>query len=402
MNVSIRYKLLPVIIIGVVTIAAILYFVSYQARQSALDKQIITGIQSAQKTFHILEQNDTKLLKTAIIDFMTNQGFKDMFLANNRKKLYDYSQDLFAQHKALGITHLYFHRKDGTVFVRAHNADKYDDQVTRKTFAKSKRSRSWGTGIELGKTAFALRVVHPYMNGNNLIGYVEFGEEIDHFIEIMKEQTGHEYAVVVNKKYIDPDKWASVRGVKGLRDNYNDLKDSVVIDTTMEDAALFKDHLLTPEMLANTTDEGSMFGVFELGERVYAGGGFALYDAGGDRVGSVVTINDITAIETSFEQASWNMLLTTVIGVILIAGIMALLVSRIVITPLERMVEATTRVAGGDFLATVDVKSHDEIGRMAELINQFKQMMINTASELKKLRAKRPAEVAQSKVRKFR
>ena len=44
MRVSIRYKLLPIIVIGVIAIATVFYWVSLQAQKSAREKQIADEI----------------------------------------------------------------------------------------------------------------------------------------------------------------------------------------------------------------------------------------------------------------------------------------------------------------------------------------------------------------------
>ena len=62
-------------------------------------------------------------------------------------------------------------------------------------------------------------------------------------------------------------------------------------------------------------------------------------------------------------------------AVLLISLILILLVHKIVIKPLTQIVDVTTRVAGGDFTATVDVKSSDEIGELAELISGLRMMI---------------------------
>jgi methyl-accepting chemotaxis protein len=68
---------------------------------------------------------------------------------------------------------------------------------------------------------------------------------------------------------------------------------------------------------------------------------------------------------------------------------MVLLVSKIVIKPLEKIVDVSTRVAGGDFDAKIEVESDDEIGQLAETMEQFKQIMINTAKDLEKSQEKK-------------
>lgn len=381
MKMSIRFKLLPIIIIGIALLAAVFLQVTLETQRTSLEKNALRGIQSAKETFYNLEDNDIKMLKAGMIQFMANQYFKDLFLENERAKLYSHGQALYSQNKRLGITHFYFHRTNGTVFVRLHNADKYDDKVGRKTFIESKQTKNWGTGIELGQTAFALRVVHPYYNQGKLIGYVEFGEEIDHFIEIMKKQTGNEYAVVVEKKYIDPKKWASVREVKKLRNNYNDMEKYVIIDTTIDDTSAFKQHGFSRKYLDVVSDDGQIFNFFNVADKSYVDGGFSLYDAGHRKVGAVVMIEDITDIKTAYKDAMWNILIMTIIGAIVVSIIMMYMVTKVIIWPLDKVVDATTRVAGGDFSATIDVSSNDEIGRLAKLLERFKQIMVGIATE---------------------
>lgn len=386
MKLSIRYKLLPIIVLGVIILATIFYTISIQSKRSAVEKSAIGRVQSAKQTFYNLEKNDVKMLKAALTSFITNEDYKEVFLKNDRNKLYQYGQELFLNNKKLGITHFYFHRTNGTVFSRLHDENKYDDPLTRITFNQSKKTGSWGTGLELGKTAFALRVVTPYLKEGSLIGYVEFGEEIDHFIEIMKDQTGMDYAVVVNKQFIDAKDWASVRKTKGLENNYNDLAEYVVIDTTLPNSSTFKDHAFSPIDLASVTDEGKLLNHFDLDGKNYISGGFSLYDASGKKVGSVITIDDFTIIDQAYKKASLNMLFITLGGAFIISIIMILMVSYVVIWPLDKVVNATTRVVGGDFSATVEVNSNDEIGTLAKMIEEFKRIMIDTAQELEQLR----------------
>jgi len=43
-----------------------------------------------------------------------------------------------------------------------------------------------------------------------LIGYIEYGEEIDHFLRLMKTISGRNYAILVENQLIDPVDWAAV------------------------------------------------------------------------------------------------------------------------------------------------------------------------------------------------
>jgi len=382
MKTNLNIKLLPVVIIGVTILSVSFLGFSLRTQKANVEKTTLDAIHSTQKTFSNLIADDVKMLQLAITNFSTNQQYKDIFLEENRDKLYRYGQDLFSENKKMGATHFYFIRKEGTVLTRLHNASKYDDKVTRATFQEAKRVKGWGTGIELGQTAFALRVVHPYLNNNELIGYVELGEEIDHFLVTMKEQTGFEYGIVVEKEYIDEGKWASVRSTKGLKDNYNDLKNHVIIETTMNDTQEFLDYSFSTEGLETVSDEGRIFNHFQVDNKSYVSGGFALYDAADRKVGAVVVTQDITSLAEIAKRNNQNVLLIALLGTILICFIMVVLIRGIVVRPLSKVVEAATRVVGGDFKATADVHSKDEIGNLAEMLNMLSQVTANTGLEL--------------------
>ncbi len=374
MKLSIKYKLLPVIIIGIVLVAAVFFVLALDLQKEHLDRMSLDSVQTAKKTFYNLVESDNKMLKAAMTDFMTNQEFKDVYLKNDRNQLAQLGKGLFEQHKAMGLTHFYFHQADGTTFLRLHNPKLFGDKVNRKTFAAAKTANSWGTGIELGKTAFALRVVHPYYNKDSLIGYIEYGEEIDHFLRLMKTISGRNYAILVENQLIDPVDWAAVSRATGAP-SYFSIPNYVMVDSTSELTPEYQRQCLSESILKSVAPEGSVFNKILSGNRTLVCGGFPLLDAGGARLGVVMVTDDVTELEHQTSQYNTKILGIAAAAVLLISLILILLIHKIVIKPLTQIVDVTTRVAGGDFTATVDVKSSDEIGELAELISGLRMMI---------------------------
>jgi len=257
----------------------------------------LQNVQLARENFYEIEAGDIEMIKGLLEGFMLGEDYKETFVARDRAGLYDMSLALFEKNRdELGITHFYYETMDGEVFLRVHNKDNYGDMLNRITYEKARDSGSWGSGIELGKTAFALRVVSPYYLDEEQIGYVEFGQEIEHFLGVLKERGGgmDDYGVVVRKEFIDEGDWGSVRDVKGLRNNYDDLEGHVMIDTTREDSFVFSESCFVLEDVDDVSDEGNLFDTCELGDKSYLVGGFALYDAGGSNVGAVLVAQDVT------------------------------------------------------------------------------------------------------------
>ncbi len=284
----------------------------------SLEKLVLKNIQDAKIVFDVLNEKDVTTLKNLMTNFMEQEEYKKIFLEGDRDKLYNSVVEMFNKNKEVyDITHFYFYNLNGTNLLRVHNKDIFGDEITRITFEQSKLSNSWGAGIELGKTAFALRVVHPYYYNGELIGYVEFGQEIDKFINAMKQQTGFDYGIVVKKDFIDEHEWAFIRELKGLRNNYYDMDDFLLIDSTDKTNLLFNEASFNENHFKLSSDEGSMFHEFSLGEKTFVDGGFALYDAGGNKVGTVVVIQDISQFkeEVKSEELSLTKLMFVFIGV---------------------------------------------------------------------------------------
>ncbi len=292
--------------------------------QDSIQKAARENIRKEKLDFNYLLQKDTEILQELLSTFMEKEDYKKVFLEGDREKLSEYSKELFNKNKEeYDVTHFYYHRPDGTNLVRVHNKNVFDDNITRITFNKAKQSNSWGTGIELGKTAFALRVVHPYVHNDELIGYVEFGQEIDHILKLMKERTGDDYAIVVKKEYIDEDKWATLREEKGLRNNYHDSEEYVLIDLTDDRGFMLHEIKEYEEGILGVSDNGDVWETHKVGFKTYMDGAFALYDAGNNRVGAVIVIQDVSEFieETDKQIVSVNY----IIIFIAIAGILIVL-----------------------------------------------------------------------------
>ncbi|SNQ58903.1 methyl-accepting chemotaxis protein [Candidatus Methanoperedens nitratireducens] len=364
---SIVFKLLPIILIGMALLTGVFYYSFVSAQDNNLRTEGQDKVKTAKEMFYTLENNDIKMLSSTLTAVLVNEQLKEEYLKNNHDEFYGYGLPLFNQLKdQFGITHFYIHLPNGTNFVRLHKKSDFGDKITRKTLEKSMQTNGFGTGLELGKTAFALRVVHPYYNGTNLIGYIELGEEIDHFLNVMKKQTGSEIGIVVKKEYISPETWKSARDGKGLRDNYNDLKNYVMIETTSEDISSFV--ASSEEHLSGIKDDGEVFNKFQKDGSTFITGGFPLYDAGNNKVGVVVAVMDVTASETTAKENSIIVLIIALVSAIIISSAVVMLVNKIILKPLGNIVNATTKLAGGDLTVEVKSESKDEMGQLSQAI----------------------------------
>ena len=97
------------------------------------------------------------------------------------------------------------------------------------------------SGNELAKAGFAVRIIRPFYDSRGTVtGYVEMGEELGQFIHAMKDQTGNDYGLLLNKKYMDRQFWADSSKVWKRRDNWDDNAKFVVADRTTATDDIFR------------------------------------------------------------------------------------------------------------------------------------------------------------------
>lgn len=90
----------------------------------------------------------------------------------------------------------------------------------------------------------------------------------------------------------------------------------------------------------------------------------------GDSVGTVVAVMDASAVAGQRN----TLLLTSLISLLLIVGLtggVLLVVQQTITKPIETLTQVAERVRGGDFSARSQVKQSDEVGHLADSMNQM-------------------------------
>lgn len=237
------------------------------------------SVARAAAAYAALEKAEVERLSGLLDGLIADPTVIAAFKARNREALLAKTQRKFERLKAAqGVTHWYFvEAPSRTCFLRVHSPTLFGDVVERQTLRQAIESQKIGFGKELGKTAFALRVVKPILERGKVIGYMELGEEIEHFLVKMKELTGDDFGVLVEKGRIDRKELARVRG----EDRWDERPDVVLIDSTVWNERLVE----LPVPPAQIPDAGIRAGEWIEGGRKFLGGAFPLRDAAGQVVG---------------------------------------------------------------------------------------------------------------------
>ena len=354
-----------------------IYAKSYRAELKSLVKdRMVKARQSTER----LQERDSVMLSATLRAVARDKGFLEPFLSGDREALYEYGRPLFENlREDFGITHFNFHLPDGTNFLRFHSPDFHGDAVERTTFERARKTGKLESGIETGKTAFALRVVAPYYDGERLVGYVELAEEINHFLDILKEGTGDDYALVVDKEFLKEQWWAFFRDREGRESDWAMMEGHVLVASTLSGATARMCFNETTVHRANAGEK--TFNTFIDTKNGFACGGFTIAEElkSGSHMGEVLSLMDISE-EVALVRNSRNAMLVALGASFAFIVLCLWYIRSSIAVPIHRLVGATARMARGDFSEKVPEGVGDELDVLARGTNKM-------ASELRRFYA---------------
>ncbi|MDZ4169231.1 MAG: cache domain-containing protein [Coriobacteriia bacterium] len=386
---SIKLKVAAIVIGLFVLAGAAVLWTTQSLYLTAIDRASATSVATAQSAFAALEQQDAEKLAAANDVLRSRTDLRDAFVAGDREKLFTLAEPIFNQlRENYAMTHLYFElpAPESKIFLRVHAPDKFDDVNARDTYKSSVESGTYGIGKDLGKTAFALRAVHPWADeSGKVVGYVETGQEIEEFLDIMSEQSGDQYTLLLSKDRLDAAEWATMRENRGDANDW-DRYEALVAAHSTGDAPR--------EAVVDTLDIGGLSDVGDVVTGIEGGadivtGAFPVKNTMGERVGAVVVAHDISALQSQLAAArTQTMLILSAVGVILVL-VIVLMLNGLVFNRLDGMIEhmrdASVRLAGGDFDISMPAsESNDEIGRFERFFATFIEAVSATLKQLSK------------------
>jgi HAMP domain-containing protein len=387
---SIKQKLVIAIAACMLVLAGVTASLVQVASERAVRFAAEQAVQAAGAGLGAMERADLEKLDATLRALAAHPGLVEAYRARDRARFLAVATPIFeGLRRTHGITHLYVHAPDRTNFVRVHAPALFGDPIDRPTLAIAAETGGPGAGKELGATAFALRVVEPWVAGGETIGYLELGEEIGHFLGRLKRQTGDDYAMLVAKRdvagrpLLEREAWRAMKAQQGRPDDWEAVSDFVVADDTAGDVAAF-----AGARVGGLKPGGQLLAEVERGPQTFARGLVPLTDAAGSQVGSVVVLHDITQLHDSMLRARSGILVTLAAVAVLMTLLMLALVQRLVFARLDRMTSTMedlgARLAGGEYdvgrLAPTGPK--DEIGRFEEFFASFLVVIGGLVKEL--------------------
>jgi PAS domain S-box-containing protein len=313
--------------------------------------------------------SDADLMSAALITLSKDPGVRSAFQAGDRAALQVVAQpiydDLRQRHR---ITHMYFVKPDRSALLRMHRPEQFGDTIPRFTLLQAVRTGRVAVGLELGQLRglFTLRVVMPWRDASNqLIGYLELGEEIEHLGQMLKDVLGVEIYIALRKDLLQRDNWEAGMRLFGRTPDWSQFPYEVVVDKTAP---------VTPELTEHfqrTQEQRADYLEVRRAGRHYFGAARPLLDVTARQVGELVFLRDHSALVAAGRRTFLMSLLLSVAMAVTCAYLLYERARRYYISPLLELRAVAESAGQGELSQDAIVHRSDEIGDLGRSINRM-------------------------------
>jgi signal transduction histidine kinase/CheY-like chemotaxis protein len=243
-----------------------------------------------------------------IVNFMKqDSGLIRAWQSQDRVALLQRAEYLCNQIKdRYSIATLSFYRPDMTCELRVHDPSRFGDRAKWFPLTRTAVKQEPTEGIKLNDDGgLTLRVIQPWRDNGDVIGYIELGGEIFNMTLELEKTLRAELFFTINKSSLDRQKWLAHQKAKGLTGNWEQFEHFVVAAHTMD---------IMPQQLPNKirytpAEYGEPLFSLDNNGRAYRGGFLQLQDTSGNDLGDIVVLLDVTGMYVSQTQ-----MLVTIVG----------------------------------------------------------------------------------------
>ena len=224
-------KLLPSLTIVLLFLSVGAYFILLQQNKQYLSEKMESHVADVKRYFHTILDQQSAGLAVALQTISVNPALKEDLRSRNTGRLYTVWNPTFEKMKQEGtISHFYFLDKNRVCILRLHKPEARGDIINQFTAVEAERTRRTVSGIELGKFGtFTLRAVQPIFQNDTLVGYIEFGKEIEDVLHAIYISTGTQLAVTIKKELLSRKEWEDGMYMLGRDANWDRLPSNVIV-----------------------------------------------------------------------------------------------------------------------------------------------------------------------------
>lgn len=368
---SIRFKLIVPLVAGLALIAVAISVLMRFVHLRGVEQAALHEVQQAASALASIEADEQDRLSALLDVIEQDESMADAFARGDRVALLAEAAPLLRRLRdAHGVTHWYFHPADPAAgaWLRVHRPDVHGDVVKRPSLKRAMATGAEARGIELGRTAYAVRVVRPWRQGGKLLGYVELGSDIQNFLVRLTRLTGDEFGMLLDKRQLDRISWQRVTGRPVTWEARTELLE---VANTSGDASL----LAGLDRMAQVPRAPALIGREDRDGRSWSRGAFPLLDGEGKVVGAVVERHEITPLLAGVDELRLQVVVLVVLLASALAALVIFLMETLVFEPVARMTgkleDLPERMARGEWKELENSPpSDDEMGRFEAFLDK--------------------------------
>ena len=368
---SIRAKLIIPLVVGLTLIAVAIAVLMRFVHQRGVDQAALQEVQRAAAALASMEASEEDRLSALLDVIEENDSLIEAFARGDRAALQADAGPLLKRLRSTHeVSHWYFHPVDPSagVFLRVHQPELFGDVVRRPTFRRAVATGNEARGIELGRTAYAVRVVRPWLRRGKLIGYVELGTDIHSFLARLSRFTGDEFGMLLDKRQLDRTSWQRVINHPERWDERSELYEVANTGGAPSLTAGL-------EEMGQVPPQPALLGREDNYGRTWARGIFPLLDGEGKVIGAVVERHEISALIADVDELRLQVVVLVVLLAVALAALVVYLLETLILEPVARMTktleELPERMATGEW-RDLDrpPQSDDELGRFEAFLDK--------------------------------
>ena len=324
------HLLLPLTLVLMAFIFVFIYGTSREeASHIAEDYQ--RSAQAALLNYHSALRSEVKILSAALDFLQHDETLRRSLISRDRKAAMDYAAPLFERLRSqFLVTHFYLLTPEREVLLRAHEASRHGDTISRFTAMQAEKTGKPASGVELGALGtFTLRVVYPLYDASGLIGYIELGEEIEHVVNNLISANGVDLSIVIDKHFLSRKDWEEGMQMLGHDADWDLLPAYVETYLSMKIPTQ-----MLKQMLFGVSDRGGDEG-YDIGDKRYYVTTYPLIDAGEQEVGKLLVLRDMSERIANNQHA-----MVEITGFAIVLGVIVLVLFYFLAGRIERRLEA--------------------------------------------------------------
>lgn len=246
-------------------------------------------LNGVERMFQLEMKHDARMMDSIANFVMQDSTLISDWRSRDKQALLQRTQELLGQFRdQYYIETFSLYRPDLTCYLRVPEPSGSGEHTTSLTLKQTEKPT---TGIHLEDSGIlTLRVVNPWKNGSELIGYLELGEHINHMPLEMEKTLKAKLIFTVNKSNLDRKLWEDNQRSLGHQSNWDQFGHFVIVDQIMQ---------TIPQQLADhirfsTAKYGQPAFRFEDDSGAYCGGFLPLHDSDGQYLGDIIVLLNIT------------------------------------------------------------------------------------------------------------